>query len=79
MIPDGALFALDGEPIFSCPVYGMDVSITNQAFQLINGYDRGFLPYAGGTYDQPNRLMTMIDTVNSAKISRAEEENNGGV
>lgn len=61
------LFELGEEKIFSCPVFGMDRDLINEAFALSNGYANGYLPYGGGLYDQPNRLLSMIEIVNAAK------------
>jgi len=48
-------------------VADLDGDMINEAFGLANDYQQGFLPYAGGTYDQPNRLMAMIEAVLAVK------------
>ena len=67
LIPDAALFDIDGEPVYACPVGQIDRRIVNRAFELVNHYERGFLPFAGGIYDQPNKMLQMIETVRQAK------------
>jgi hypothetical protein len=70
-MPEQALYEIEGEPVYECPVGAIDREMMNEAFNCFNNYQRGFLPYSGGVYDQPNRLMAMIETVRSA---RAEHE-----
>jgi hypothetical protein len=45
----------------------VDRGLANEAFGIVNHYDRGFLPFAGGIYDQPNKMLQMIEVVRAVK------------
>lgn len=70
LLPDADLGEIDGEKIFKCPVAQVDRDMAYEAFRLANHFQKGFLPYAGGIYDQPERLMQMIETVEAVKAER---------
>ena len=44
-----------------------------EAFSLSNNFQKGFLPHAGGTYDQPERLMQMIDVIEGVRAEMQDE------
>jgi len=52
----------------------VDRDLANEAFELVNHYDRGFLPYAGGIYDQPNKILQMIETVRAVMLEGKKEK-----
>ena len=60
--------------MYECPVGMVDRGLANEAFELVNHYDRGFLPYAGGIYDQPNKILQMIETVRAVMLEGKKEK-----
>lgn len=66
---------IDGERFYTCPVAAVDRNLANEAFDLMNHYAVGHLPYAGGIYDQPERLLQMIEIMAAA---RAEKQRGDG-
>jgi len=69
-----AIYAIDGEDIFECPVGLVDQDLSEEAFGLFNHYEQGYLPFGGGIYDQPERTLQMIEVV---KAVRAEKNKDG--
>jgi hypothetical protein len=50
------------------------MGLINEAFELSNYYQMGFLPHEGGIYDQPNILMEMIEIVQTTKAEWREKQ-----
>ena len=55
----------------TCPTGDHD-ALTRQALNLFTWAREGVLPYEGGLYDQPNRLIEMIEAVEMAYSDHLE-------
>jgi len=65
---------MDGENQYTClrrPIYD-NPYLYNYVFGQYQHYLKGFLPIAGGTLDQPNKLMEMFRLI-SAALAEASE------
>lgn len=54
---------IDGQEYRRCPAGVVDRRLANEAFGLWRHYRAGFLPSAGGVYDQSERDMELIEIV----------------
>lgn len=66
---------MDGEKLLRCPKRPLldKPKELGEIFWLYRNYERGILPEEGSLLSQPNRLMTLLAALESAK-SRAEAE-----
>jgi hypothetical protein len=66
------IFTIDGEDFLRCPVQFISQE-SFEALALFTYYQDGFLPEAGGIFDQPNLTIAQIRTVKHAVQEQAEE------
>jgi hypothetical protein len=68
---------VDGQPFTSCPTASINKREWADAAALYAHYRAGFLPGAGGAWDQDEILLEAIETV-SAVIGEIEREKANG-
>ena len=69
-----AVLTIDGVDYFTCPSGHVDRDLMDEAFTAYNHYQKGFLPHAGGIYDQPERLLRMIEVIGAVKSEIEDKE-----
>ena len=73
---DAALpLEFDGQQTYRCParVFLDHGQFIGACFDAYRNYNKGFLPYDGGTGSQPNKLMQAIGVIDSALSEVAAE------
>ncbi len=68
------MFTIDEIDFHTCPTGAVDRDLTEEAFNIYTYFKTGFLPYTGGIYDQPERLMGMIDIIESVRSEGKEDD-----
>jgi len=64
-----------GEHIYThCPIYDIDKDLIASAIECYNMFNSGFLPDAGGLYDQTQFFITASSLVGNAIQKRREKE-----